>query len=82
MSDCGLYAIAFAMAIFNEMRPEELLFDEKHMRPHLKACLLDGQMRHAFPMQKEDHQEQNQKGGGTGGVLYLQAVRVWQYDFL
>ena len=27
----------------------------------------------AFPMQKEDHQEQNQKGGGTGGILYLQA---------
>ena len=46
-----VYAIAFAMAIFNEMRPEELLFDEKHMRPHLKACLLDGQMRH-FPCKK------------------------------
>jgi hypothetical protein len=32
-----------AMAIFNEMQPEELLLDEKQMRPHLEACLLDGQ---------------------------------------
>jgi hypothetical protein len=33
------------MAIFNEKQLEELLLDKKQMRPHLKACLLDGQMR-------------------------------------
>ena len=27
-SDCGLFAIANAMAIFNGMKPEELLYDE------------------------------------------------------
>ena len=43
---------------------------EKHMRPHLDACLIDGQMRH-FPSKKR---EENKKGGGTGGVLYLQTT--------
>ena len=39
------------MAICNEMLPEELLFDERMMRPHLESCLKDGQMRH-FPCKK------------------------------
>jgi hypothetical protein len=58
LSDCGIYAIAFAMAI---MQPEELPLDEKQMRPHLKAYRLDGQIN-ACSLQKESHQEPNQKG--------------------
>ena len=60
------------MAIFNEMQPEEPLFDEKH-----EASFESLSFRwedEAFPMQKEDHQEQNQKSGGTRGILHMQAV--------
>ena len=48
MSDCGAFAIAFAMAICNRQRPELLCFDITKMRRHLYNCLEDGLMRH-FP---------------------------------
>ena len=48
MSDCGVFAIAFAMAICNRQRPELLCFDITKMRRHLYNCLEDGLMRH-FP---------------------------------
>ena len=46
MSDCGVFAIAFAMAICNGQRPELLCFDIMKMRRHLYNCLEDGLMRH------------------------------------
>ena len=48
MSDCGAFAIAFAMAICNRQRPELLCFDITKMRRHLYNCLEDGLMRHRF----------------------------------
>ena len=47
-SDCGVFAIAFAMAICNKQRPELLCFDITKMRRHLYNCVEDGLMRH-FP---------------------------------
>ena len=49
-NDCGLFAIAFAMAICNDQQPEEQQFDTTIMRRHLLGCLKDKQMRH-FPGQ-------------------------------
>ena len=48
MSDCGVFAIAFAMAICSRQWPELLCFDITKMRRHLYNCLEDGLMRH-FP---------------------------------
>ena len=52
-SDCGVFAIAFAMAICNGQNPEDLKFDIPKMRRHLSECLEDEQMRH-FPS-KQHH---------------------------
>ncbi len=46
--DCGVFAVAFAMALCNEMVPEELTFYQERMRGHLQFCLEDKLMRH-FP---------------------------------
>ena len=47
-SDCGVFAIAFTMAICNGQNPEEISFFVPRMRRHLKQCLEEGVMRH-FP---------------------------------
>ena len=38
-NDCGLFAIAFAMAICSGQAPEDLFFDVGKMRSHLSSCL-------------------------------------------
>ena len=40
-SDCGLFAIANAMALCNGQTPEHLYYDIKGMRQHLAGCLED-----------------------------------------
>ena len=45
MLDCGLFTIAFAMAICGGQRPEGQMFDAKRMRQPLLQCLEDGIMR-------------------------------------
>ena len=47
-SDCGLFAIANAMAICNGQSPEFVHYDTKMMRKHLAGCLEDKVFRH-FP---------------------------------
>ena len=47
-SNCGVFAIAFTMAICNGQNPEEISFFVPRMRRHLKQCLEKGVMRH-FP---------------------------------
>ena len=49
--DCGLFAIAFAMAIYNEQTPEEALFLVMRMREHLYDCIENKMMKH-FPARK------------------------------
>ena len=39
LSDCGLFAIANAMAICNGQSAEVLKYDTKVMRKHLAGCL-------------------------------------------
>ena len=53
MIDCGLFAIAFTMAICNKQSPEEqqLLFVVTRMREHLYDCIEDKTMKN-FPAKK------------------------------
>ena len=50
-SDCGVYAIANAIAICIDEQPECLLYDTQFMRRHLAGCFEDDMMRH-FPATK------------------------------
>ena len=55
--DCGVFAIAFAMAICNGQNPKELTFNISKMRRHLCDCLTDQLMRHfpATPQRQQHH---------------------------
>ena len=44
VDDCGVFAIAFAMAICSGRNPEELQFNVSVMRQHLFNCLEKQQM--------------------------------------
>ena len=52
-SDCGLYAIANAMAIWSEQQPECLTYDIQGMRRYLAGCFEDNLM-HNFPAKKRN----------------------------
>ena len=41
ISNCGLYAIAYTVAIAFDIEPRNLVFDETEMRSHLSECLED-----------------------------------------
>ena len=38
-SDCGLFAIAYAMEILHGSEPQNIVFDQSKMRSHLVSCL-------------------------------------------
>ena len=48
LRDCGLFAVANALAICAGQSPENLLFDVKSMRGHLAKCLRNGKLE-PFP---------------------------------
>ena len=48
-SSCGLYAIAFATTLLNGQNPSLTRYNQAEMRPHLRRCLLAGEMSD-FPM--------------------------------
>lgn len=48
LRDCGLFAVANALAICAGQSPENLLFDVKSMRGHLAKCLGNGKLQ-PFP---------------------------------
>ena len=50
-SDCGLFAIAFATALFHGQVPEEMFFDVTALRQHLHDCIDKDQME-PFPASK------------------------------
>ena len=37
-TDCGLFAIAFALEVCEGRRPDAIIFDQKQMRQHLYRC--------------------------------------------
>ena len=48
VSDCGLFAVAYAMEVCAGSNPEHVQFDQCRMRNHLYDCLRHGAMT-AFP---------------------------------
>ena len=90
MSDCGLFAIAFAMAICGGQRPEELMFDAKIMRQHLLQCL-ENRVITQFPAKKRKCQRK-MKGRETvrvycrcrlqegGSMILCDLCGEWYHD--
>jgi hypothetical protein len=77
-----LIKYTIAMAIFNEnYAARGATFRRKTDEASL-GSLFFRWADEAFSLQKESHREENQKGGRTGGVLYLQAIRIWKHDLL
>ena len=72
-SDCGLFAIAFAVALVNGQDPAALTFDQGVMRQHLRLCLQRQQME-PFPTIQEAEVQEEQSGweGGHEHLLSLQ----------
>ena len=50
-SDCGVFAIAFATALANNINPCECCFKQDAMRDHLRRCLESGKLT-MFPLVK------------------------------
>ena len=50
-TDCGLFAIAFALELANSKDPATAIFNQKKMRGHLLSCLEFGTMKR-FPKQR------------------------------
>lgn len=49
--DCGVYSIAFATDLCHQIDPATRVYDQKLLRPHLLACLQEGQIT-PFPAQE------------------------------
>ena len=60
LHDCGLFAIANAMAICNGQSPEGLSYNTKVMRKHLAGCLEDKVFRH-FPASKRSVKQETKR---------------------
>ena len=43
-ANCGLFAIAFAIALVSGVQPGSVVFDQKSMRKHLHDCLQQGRL--------------------------------------
>ena len=49
VSDCGLFALAFATSLCHAIDPTSVVYRQSHMRNHLIQCLERGQLDH-FPI--------------------------------
>ena len=58
--DCGLFAIANAMAICNGQSPDGLNYSTKVMRKHLAECLED-KVFHHFPASKRSYKQKTKR---------------------
>ena len=58
--DCGLFAIANAMAICNGQSPDGLNYNTKVMRKHLAGCLED-KVFHHFPASKRSYKQKTKR---------------------
>ena len=51
VTDCGLFAIAYAVHLANGNDPAKVKFEQKKMRTHLTNCLKKKRLE-AFPIEK------------------------------
>ena len=79
--DCGLFAIAFAMAIFNEQTPEEELFVVTRMREYLYDCIENKMMKH-FPAKKRKCTNMTRKIETLKRLLPLQTASEWEHGLV
>ena len=52
-NDCGVFAIAYAVGIFNGIEPDKVIYDQSKMRPHLIQCFEEKQLK-PFPIYRND----------------------------
>ena len=75
-SDCGLFAIAFAVALVNGQDPAALTFDQGAMRKHLRLCLQRKQLE-PFPTTKELKFKKNRVTGREVDSIYCLCRGIW-----
>lgn len=68
-SDCGLFAIAFAVALCAGRDPHKCSFDQGQMRMHLKQCLEKGELSE-FPASKKPRR-------CTSSIKSIKTVKVY-----
>ena len=69
-ADCGLFAIAFAIALAYEEQPGHCLFDQNKMRQHLLKSLQEGEMT-PLPLKKNGRNGCSENLEYDTGSLYL-----------
>ena len=75
-SDCGLFAIAFAVALVNGQDPAALMFDQGVMRQHLRLCLQRQRME-PFPTTKQLKFKKNRVAGREVESIYCLCRGIW-----
>ena len=75
-SNCGLFAIAFAVALVNGQDPAALTFDQGAMRKHLRLCLQRKQLE-LFLTTKELKFTKNRVTGREVESIYCLCRGIW-----
>ena len=75
-SDCGLFAIAFAVALVHGQDPATLTFNQGAMREHLRLCLLRQQMK-PFPTTRKLKFKKNRVVGRDIESIYCLCRGIW-----
>ena len=76
-NDCGLFAIAFAVALCNGLDPATLTFQQPAMRSHLKTCLVAKTMT-PFPIIKTLRHKKGRLRGRDQSDLFCICRSIWE----
>ena len=80
-ADCGVFVIAFAVAICNGQNPEEITFQIPKMCHHLSDCLEDKQIS-ALPSKYSPTQTSHLQGGESFSILQMLFAGGGGHDLL
>ena len=75
-SDCGVFAIAFAVALAHGQDPATLTFDQRAMREHLRHCLKAKRMD-PYPTSKRLKFKKNRVIGRELESVYCVCRGIW-----
>ena len=76
-NDCGLFAIAFAVALCNGLDPATLTFQQFAMRSHLKTCLMSKTMT-PFPVIKTLRYKKTRVRERDQSDLFCLCRSIWE----
>ena len=67
-SDCGVFAVAFAVSLCYGLQPAKFCYDQNNMRSHLVHCLESGRME-LFPVRREQRE--------NSVIFHSQSIKVY-----